>query len=100
MVCHEQIALGVIEALEADGFDAYAGEPDSRAASPHEEPVENADVPGDQRRRKADDGGDGRRQNPECQQQGGADHGAAAPLSGCDSPLSHAARRARCSGVI
>src|SRR5579864_17753 len=54
VVGHEDVAAGVIETIEADGLDAHARNPYAGAGSPHKQPVEQADVAGDERPGKSD----------------------------------------------
>ena len=48
VIAHEDVAAGVVELIEADGFDAHAGDPDAGRGAPHEEAIENADIAHDE----------------------------------------------------
>src|SRR3954469_15231570 len=99
VVGHEDVALGMIKALQTDGLDADSGEPDSGTCSPHEQCIENFDAAGEESDGKSNQGRDWGADGPEGKHDGGADHGAPVPVAVWASPLSHAARRTRCSLV-
>ena len=103
MIRHEDVAAGVVELIEADGFNAHTGDPHTGPGSPHEESVQDANIAHDEAGGKADDPGHRSGQGPEDEHDDRADHLAAAPdvelLAGCASPFNQAVRRARCSAV-
>ena len=59
VIRHEDVAAGVVEAIESDGFDAHAGDPDAGPGAPHKEAIEHADVAHDEGRGKTDQRGNG-----------------------------------------
>src|ERR1700733_4810194 len=129
VIRHEDVTLRGIECVESHGFDAHAGDADAIPRAPHKQAVEQTDVTGDEGPGKADGRRNRSRKAPEGEHGESADHfwfslvwfspvwfspvwfGPVwfGPVwfnpefgdspSGCPSPLSQAARRARCAAV-
>ena len=74
VIGHEDVAAGMIEPIEADGFNAYAGDPHAGPGTPHEEAVQNTHVTHDEARGETDERRDGSGQGPEDEHDDGADH--------------------------
>src|SRR5215467_13458744 len=103
----------MVETIEPDDFDADASKPHSSIGSPIEQAIKQADVSGDKCPGESDKRGERHGERPKHQHDAGSDHLLLTPLmlpavdgfesalvAVCASPLSKAARRARCSDVM
>src|ERR1700732_2158141 len=104
MVGHEDIAAGMVEAIECDCLHAHARKANSRDRAPGKEFVEHADVAGNKSPGETNQRCERHRDCPEEKHDRSADHFACAPVDWTTaalsaSPFNHAARRARCAGV-